>query len=81
MWTIPRNRPDRDAVNAAAEAIRNAKEPLIIAGGGVHYSEANAALDRFARATGIPVAETQAGKGSLPFDHAQKRAPPASGLA
>ena len=71
VWTIPRNRPDREAVKAAAETIRNAKEPLIVAGGGVHYSEANAALDRFARATGIPVAETQAGKGSLAFDHPQ----------
>jgi 3D-(3,5/4)-trihydroxycyclohexane-1,2-dione acylhydrolase (decyclizing) len=71
VWTIARNRPDRDAVKNAAHTIRNAARPLLIAGGGVHYSEANEALDRFARATGIPVAETQAGKGSLAFDHPQ----------
>jgi 3D-(3,5/4)-trihydroxycyclohexane-1,2-dione acylhydrolase (decyclizing) len=71
VWTVPRNRPDRDAMKTAAEAIRHAERPLLIAGGGVLYSEASEALDQFARATGIPVAETQAGKGSLPFDHPQ----------
>jgi len=71
VWTIPRNRPDRDRLTAAADLIRGASQPLMIAGGGVHYSEATVALDRFARATGIPVAETQAGKGALPFDHPQ----------
>lgn len=71
VWTIPRNRPDRDSVANAARAIRAAQRPLLIAGGGVLYSEATDALAAFARATGVPVAETQAGKGALPFDHPQ----------
>jgi 3D-(3,5/4)-trihydroxycyclohexane-1,2-dione acylhydrolase (decyclizing) len=71
VWTIRRNRPDREALSAAARVIRDAKRPLLIAGGGVLYSEATRALDSFARATGVPVAETQAGKGALPFDHPQ----------
>ena len=49
-----------------------AKAPLIVAGGGVLYSEASNALSNFAKATGIPVGETQAGKSSLPFDHPQQ---------
>ena len=59
-------------MNEAAKWIRGSKSPLIIAGGGVLYSEASEALSKFAGATGIPVCETQAGKGSLPFDHAQQ---------
>jgi 3D-(3,5/4)-trihydroxycyclohexane-1,2-dione acylhydrolase (decyclizing) len=55
----------------AAGVIRAARRPLIIAGGGVIYSEASVSLDRFAQRTQIPVGETQAGKGSLPFDHPQ----------
>jgi 3D-(3,5/4)-trihydroxycyclohexane-1,2-dione acylhydrolase (decyclizing) len=55
----------------AAEWIRAARRPLILAGGGVIYSEASEALSRFAAQTGIPVGETQAGKGSLAFDHPQ----------
>ncbi len=51
---------------------RGSKNPLIVAGGGVLYSEASEALSKFASATGIPVCETQAGKGSLPFDHSQQ---------
>src|SRR5207247_7223541 len=47
------------------------KKPLIIAGGGVIYSEASSALARFVEQTGIPVGETQAGKGALSFDHPQ----------
>ena len=70
-WTIPRNRPDAGAVQAAAAAIRASSRPLIVAGGGVLYSEATEALARVSEATGIPVAETQAGKGSLRFDHPQ----------
>ena len=69
IWTIPRNRPDTALLARAAEWIRESKTPLIIAGGGVHYSEAEAALQRFADQTGIPVAETHAGKGSMPYDH------------
>ena len=68
---IARSRCDRELLGHAADWIRTAKQPLIIAGGGVLYSEACDALAKFAEATGIPVCETQAGKGSLPDDHAQ----------
>jgi 3D-(3,5/4)-trihydroxycyclohexane-1,2-dione acylhydrolase (decyclizing) len=70
-WTIPRNRADAGAVRAAIDRIRASRRPFLVAGGGVLYSDATAALDRFAAATGIPVGETQAGKGSLRFDHPQ----------
>jgi len=69
-WHARRLRPDQDELAAAAELLRAAKAPLIIAGGGVHYSEATDALDRFATTHGIPVAETQAGKSALRHDHA-----------
>lgn len=69
VWTIPRNRPDAAQLRRAAEWIRASQRPLIIAGGGVHYSEAFDALRRFVEQTGIPVSETQAGKGSLVYDH------------
>ena len=69
VWHIPRGRPDASALARAAEWIRAAKQPIIVAGGGVHYSEATEALRRFAEQSGIPVGETQAGKGSLPYDH------------
>jgi 3D-(3,5/4)-trihydroxycyclohexane-1,2-dione acylhydrolase (decyclizing) len=72
IWVIPRARCDKDRLNEAAKWIRVSKQILIIAGGGVLYSEASQALSEFARATGIPVCETQAGKGSLPFDHPQQ---------
>ena len=72
VWTIPRYRGDAEALRAAAERIRAARRPLLIAGGGVIYSQASDALSRFAAQTGIPVAETQAGKGSLCFDHPQE---------
>jgi 3D-(3,5/4)-trihydroxycyclohexane-1,2-dione acylhydrolase (decyclizing) len=71
VWTIPRNRPDAAALRTAADMIRASSRPLIVAGGGVLYSEATAVLREFARATGIPVGETQAGKGALPFDDPQ----------
>ena len=70
-WIIPRSRPDTALLAKAAEWMRSAQRPLAIAGGGVIYSEATEALSRFAGRTGIPVAETQAGKGSLCFDHPQ----------
>ena len=70
-WTVPRSRPDEELLARSVERIRVAKRPLIIAGGGVIYSAATEALSGFAAKTGIPVAETQAGKGSLPFDHHQ----------
>jgi 3D-(3,5/4)-trihydroxycyclohexane-1,2-dione acylhydrolase (decyclizing) len=72
VWNIPRTRCDAAHLRQAAEWIRKAKQPLIVAGGGVLYSEASGALGSFAEATGIPVCETQAGKGSLPFDHGQQ---------
>ncbi len=69
VWHIDRRLPDPEALSRAVELIRRAKRPLIVAGGGVRYSEASQALRRLVDATGIPVAETQAGKGSLPYDH------------
>ncbi|TMG62806.1 MAG: 3D-(3,5/4)-trihydroxycyclohexane-1,2-dione acylhydrolase (decyclizing) [Chloroflexi bacterium] len=69
VWHIERRPPDPAALARARAAIRSAKRPLVVAGGGVIYACASDALRRFADETGIPVAETQAGKGSLPFDH------------
>lgn len=71
VWTIPRNRPDAAALRTAADLIRASSRPMIVAGGGVLYSEATGALRELARATGMPVGETQAGKGALPFDDPQ----------
>ncbi|MHB1319040.1 MAG: 3D-(3,5/4)-trihydroxycyclohexane-1,2-dione acylhydrolase (decyclizing) [Anaerolineae bacterium] len=69
VWAVPRNRPDSQLLLKAAEWIRGAKRPLIIAGGGVQYSDATGALRTFVDRTLIPVGETQAGKGALPYDH------------
>ncbi|MFI6851135.1 3D-(3,5/4)-trihydroxycyclohexane-1,2-dione acylhydrolase (decyclizing) [Streptomyces sp. NPDC050416] len=69
VWYVRRPAPDPVELTAAVEAIRSAERPLIVAGGGVHHSEAEAALKAFTDATGIPVASTQAGKGSLRHDH------------
>jgi 3D-(3,5/4)-trihydroxycyclohexane-1,2-dione acylhydrolase (decyclizing) len=69
VWHIPRPPAEAVMVARAAAAIRAARRPLIVAGGGVLYSMASAALASFTSRTGIPVGETQAGKGSLPFDH------------
>jgi 3D-(3,5/4)-trihydroxycyclohexane-1,2-dione acylhydrolase (decyclizing) len=69
VWTIYRRPPAHDALARAAELIRAARRPLILAGGGVIYSEATHALRAFAEASGIPVAETQAGRGALVSDH------------
>jgi len=71
VWLIRRPEADSLSFERAAAAIANAKKPLLIAGGGVLFSEASDALAAFASQTGIPVAETQAGKGSLPYDHPQ----------
>jgi 3D-(3,5/4)-trihydroxycyclohexane-1,2-dione acylhydrolase (decyclizing) len=71
IWHIPRARCDMEALQKAADWIRAAKKPLIIAGGGVLYSEASTALAEFVSQTGIAVAETQAGKGSLLYNHPQ----------
>lgn len=69
VWHLDRPLPDPRAVGSAAELLRSARRPLLVAGGGVIYSEATSALAAFAEATGIPVAETQAGKGALRYDH------------
>ncbi len=69
VWPVARPVPDPEAVARAAEVIGGARRPLIISGGGVLYSEAHDSLRRLAEATGIPVADTQAGKGALPWDH------------
>ena len=71
VWLIRRPEPDTVSFQRAVKAISKSQRPLIIAGGGVLFSEASDALSTFATRTGIPVAETQAGKGSLPFDHPQ----------
>jgi 3D-(3,5/4)-trihydroxycyclohexane-1,2-dione acylhydrolase (decyclizing) len=68
-WHIPRPVPEPAALARAASVLRSARRPLIIAGGGVIYSQACAALRVLAEATGIPVADTQAGKGALAWDH------------
>jgi 3D-(3,5/4)-trihydroxycyclohexane-1,2-dione acylhydrolase (decyclizing) len=69
VWRIARPLPEPEVIAAAAEIIRGAAAPIIVAGGGVTYAEANDELRAFVEATGIPITETQAGKGSLPFDH------------
>jgi 3D-(3,5/4)-trihydroxycyclohexane-1,2-dione acylhydrolase (decyclizing) len=69
VWHVVRNRPDQASVALAVKWIQQSKRPLIIAGGGVIYSEATEVLRQFVEQTHIPVGETMAGKGSLRFDH------------
>ncbi|MGA8114155.1 MAG: thiamine pyrophosphate-binding protein, partial [Actinocatenispora sp.] len=69
VWRIPRAVPEPDVLAEAARLVRSAHRPLVVAGGGVIYAGATEALAALAERTGIPVAETQAGKGSLRFDH------------
>jgi len=69
VWRIPRPVPDAAEVERAAGLIQDSRRPMIVAGGGTIYSEATDALRRFAERTGVPVGETQAGKGSMPYDH------------
>ena len=71
LWSVRRPPPERADVRELAQAIVQASAPIIVAGGGVHYSQACEELAQFAAAFGIPVAETQAGKGCLPWDHPQ----------
>ena len=71
VWLIRRPEADSISFERAARAISASQKPLIVAGGGVLFSEATEALSIFASQTGIPVSETQAGKGSLPYDHPQ----------
>lgn len=68
-WRIRRPAPEPEDIAAAARAIRAAKRPLIVAGGGVLYAFTEGALAAFTEATGIPVGNTQAGVGVLPWDH------------
>jgi len=69
VWHVPRPVPDQASLARAVELITAAQRPLIVAGGGVIYSEATEALKALCDETGVPVGETQAGKGSLPYDH------------
>lgn len=69
IWQVRRPRPDRAELAAAIDALKGAKKPLVIAGGGVLYSGASAELTSFVEAAGIPVCETQGGKSSLPDSH------------
>jgi 3D-(3,5/4)-trihydroxycyclohexane-1,2-dione acylhydrolase (decyclizing) len=69
VWRQRRIRPDQRELADTVAAIKAASRPVIIAGGGVHYSGAAAALAAFAQTHNIPVAETQAGKSSMPWDH------------
>ncbi|MDR8391720.1 3D-(3,5/4)-trihydroxycyclohexane-1,2-dione acylhydrolase (decyclizing) [Aliifodinibius sp. S!AR15-10] len=69
VWNIPRQLPDQDLYREAVQLLKNAEKPFIISGGGVLYSEAFDTLAEFAEKTGIPVGETQAGKGALSFNH------------
>ena len=71
VWHIARPLPERSVLEAAAEIIRSAGRPVIVAGGGVTYSRAQDALAAFCEATGIPVGQSQAGKGTLVYDHPQ----------
>ena len=69
VWSVPRTEPDSRALDRAAAMIHASDRPMIVAGGGVIYSEATSVLRQLVEMTGIPVGETQAGKGSLPYDH------------
>ena len=69
VWHVPRVVPEPAALQRAVAVLRGARRPLLIAGGGVIYAEATEALRRFAEATGVPVADTQAGKGALAWAH------------
>jgi len=69
VWHVARPMPEPAALHRAAAVLKSARRPLIVAGGGVIYAEASPALRELAEATGIPVADTQAGKGALAWDH------------
>jgi 3D-(3,5/4)-trihydroxycyclohexane-1,2-dione acylhydrolase (decyclizing) len=71
VWRVRRPVPEPEVLAEAAGLLRGARRPLIVSGGGTIYAEATEALRELAEATGVPVAETQAGKGSLPYDHPQ----------
>jgi 3D-(3,5/4)-trihydroxycyclohexane-1,2-dione acylhydrolase (decyclizing) len=75
VWRIPRPAPPLEALAQAAELLRGARRPLVVAGGGTIYSEATGALRELCESTGVPCCETQAGKGSLPHGHPQNLGP------
>ena len=70
-WHVGRPLPQPDALARAVAVVRSARRPLLVAGGGVLYAGATEALRGLVEATGVPVGQTQAGKGALPFDHPQ----------
>ena len=69
VWRVGRPLPELELIERAADLIRSSRRPMIVSGGGTIYSGATEALRRFVERTGIPVGETQAGKGSMPYDH------------
>ena len=69
IWKIARPRPDASLLKEAAKMIKSSRKPVIVAGGGVIYSQATVILQKLVERTGIPVTETFAGKGSLPYNH------------
>jgi len=69
IWKITRPRPDRSLLKEAVTLIKASKKPVIVSGGGVIYSEATEILKQLVEQTGIPVSETFAGKGALPYNH------------
>jgi len=69
VWHVARPVPEPAALERAAEVVRGARRPVLVAGGGVIYSAASEALTAFADATGIPVVDTQAGKGAISWEH------------
>jgi 3D-(3,5/4)-trihydroxycyclohexane-1,2-dione acylhydrolase (decyclizing) len=71
VWHVGRPVPEPPVLARLVEVVRGSRRPLLVAGGGVVYSDATEALRLLAEASGIPVAQTQAGKGALPFDHPQ----------
>ena len=75
VWRVRRPPPEAADLADAARIIRASKAPVIVVGGGVIYSEATEALSSFATQFGIPVVETQAGKGALPWDHPMNAGP------
>jgi 3D-(3,5/4)-trihydroxycyclohexane-1,2-dione acylhydrolase (decyclizing) len=69
VWRVGRPMPEAELIEEATALVRGAHRPMIVSGGGTSYSEATEALRRLVEQTGVPVAETQAGKGSMPYDH------------
>jgi 3D-(3,5/4)-trihydroxycyclohexane-1,2-dione acylhydrolase (decyclizing) len=71
VWPVRRPVPEPEALSGAAALLRGARRPLIVSGGGTIYAGATETLRKLVEQTGVPVAETQAGKGSVPYDHPQ----------